>query len=217
MPDSNMLEQLLEVKKKPTYKLSSSLLNSYLYYKKNPCKKNIDSIANYLNGEFASTDYTKRGLTYEDEVFEGKHGSMSELVKALPRNTWSNLLLKRDEFNIYLSGKRDAVDNSRQRIYDIKRVNEYKPENFSDSSTVQHLFYFILDKDKQEFYYLLAVSKTMTNNPEDIIFKVIPKQRPEESELEQLVNNSIDEFFNFLKEQNLWQLFTSTQKTNAGN
>jgi len=213
MNENFNLDEILEQKKKPTYKLSPSLVNSYLYYKQNPTQKNLQSVINYLEGKFESNKYFERGLAYEDEVFEGKHGKMSTLVKDLPRDTWKNLLIEMEDFNIYLSGKRDAVDDSRKIIYDIKRVNKAGPDSYNDDITVQHLYYFMLDEDKEMFYYLLAVSPTMTNNPQDITFKVIPKTRPNKEELKKLVDNSINEFIEFLKEKNLWQLYTSTQKT----
>ena len=191
---------------KPTYKISPSLLNSYIYYLNNPEKKNYDSLVNRLNNIFETNIYLERGLKFEDEVFEGKHGKLSELVKDLQQQVWANKTIERDEYNIKISGRLDVYDPDKKRIYDIKRVSRFTPNKYDDST--QHLLYFYTMPEAKEFYYLVAVGPD-----EKIVNEVALYKRPDDAVLEETVIHVINNFYQFLKQKNLWEVYTENQKT----
>ena len=197
---------------KPTYKISASLLNKYLYYLKNPTQRVLDELIDTLNGVFVGNEYTKRGEDFENEVFEGKHGKLSQLVQNLPRNTWANKVIDFGDFNVLISGKMDAIDKDKRIIYDIKRIGENSINNYNDANTVQHTLYYYINDDFDKFYYLLAVSNSMDNDPEKIRVEVKYMERPDQEELENKVISVINDFFNFLKEKGLWKLYTEKQQ-----
>jgi len=190
---------------KPTYKISASLLNNYFYYLNNPSQKNFQSFVNRLKNVFETNFFLERGLRFEDEVFEGKHGNLSELVKDLPKQVWASKTVERDEYNIKISGKMDVIDEEKERIYDIKRVSKFTKDKY-DTST-QHLIYFYLRPEMKDFYYLVAAgpNKEYTN-------EVAHYKRPEDKNIEETVLHIIDNFYSFLKENNLWETYIENQK-----
>lgn len=186
------------------YKISASLLNSWIYYEANQSEKTYDDFLKSLKGEFKTNRWINRGNKFESEVSEGKHGKLSELVKDLPKQVWCNKIIELDGLRIKISGKLDAIDESKKRIYDVKRVNEFSEDKYDYSA--QHILYFYLNPDIEDFYYLVASGVTNEN----IEFNVIHKKRPEN--VENLVFSIIRKFFNFLKANNLWTVYTEFQK-----
>ena len=198
---------------KPTYKISASLLNSYIYYKSNPSKKNFDGFVKRLNGVFETNYFLERGIKFEEEVFAGLHGELSDLVKDLPKQVWVNKTIELKDYNIKISGQIDVLDEERKRIYDIKRISKFTEDKYDTSA--QHLIYFYLRPDVQNFYYLAAVD---SNESEDgYINKVAYYKRPEDRQIEQKLFGLIKEFYDFLKENNLWQTYTENQKAKQYN
>ena len=185
---------------KPTYKVSATIVNSYLYYKQFPSDQSKQSFEDTLNKVFKSNKWTERGNRFEQEVFEGKHGKLSQLVSKLPKQQWGNKTLEFPEFKIFLSGKLDVFDPTKKRIYDIKRTDVFKEATYNNS--VQHLFYLYLFPDVTNFYYLVA------EGPDDTItdIHIVDKPRPEA--LEDTVKKVITDFIDFLKENNYWETFT---------
>lgn len=189
---------------KPIYKISPSLLNSYIYYLSNPTEENYKSFENTINGIFKTNFFIERGLRFEDEVFEGKHGKLSDLVKDLPKQVWANKVIRRENYDIKISGKLDVLDKENKRIYDIKRVQKFTQDKY-DTST-QHLLYFYLLPEVNEFYYLVA-----EGNDNNLKHQVALYKRPDDKVLEETVLHIIDNFYNFLKQKNLWEAYTTKQ------
>lgn len=190
---------------KPTYKISASLLNSYIYYLNNPTDKNYNSLVNHVRGIFETNKYLERGLKFEDEVFEGKHGKLSQLLKDLPKQVWANRKIIREDYDILISGKLDALDKDKGRIYDVKRVTSHTHNKYDDS--MQHILYFYIMPEINEFYYLVA-----SGNDKLIKNDVVLYKRPDEKTLEETVMHMIDNFYAFLRQKNLWKDYTEFQK-----
>lgn len=190
---------------KPTYKISASLLNSYFYYLNNPSEKNFEGFVNRLNNVFETNFFLQRGIQFEKDVLDGKAGKLSELVKGLPSGVWANKTIERTDYNIKISGQMDVIDPDKKRIYDIKRVSRFTKDKY-DTST-QHLIYFYLNPEMQDFYYLVAEGKD-----HDIKQKVAYYKKPKEKNLEEVVLHIIDNFYDFLKTNNLWSVYTENQQ-----
>jgi hypothetical protein len=196
---------------KPTYKLSPSMLNAWVYYLENPTAKNLLSIKNKIIGKFETNKYMERGMLFEKEVFEGLHGKLSELVMPLAKQKWCNTVLEFADFNVKLSGKVDVIDNAKKRLYDIKRVGTFEESKY-DTST-QHMIYFYLNPEIMDFYYLLGAGNADNNDPKGLTYHVIAKHRPEQEELDKTIMDYINNFVAFLKEKGLWDDFTAFQQT----
>lgn len=187
------------------YKISASLLNSWIYYKNNESEKTFEDFLKTLKGEFKTNRWIQRGNRFESDVTEGKHGKLSQLVAELPKQQWCSKTVEVDGIKIKISGKLDAIDRDKKRIYDIKRTNDFFDTKYDDST--QHLLYLYLNPDIDDFYYLVASGQTNEN----IEFNVIHKKRPENLEI--LVFSIIKDFFKFLKENGLWATYIKFQKT----
>ena len=189
--------------------MSASLVNSWLYHKKVNRDDSYESIVNYLNGIFKDNKWTIRGKKFEKEVAEGKHGKLSKLVMPLKKQVWCQRFIETDKFKLRIAGKIDALDEDKNIIYDIKRVDTFSEEKYSDESTVQHLFYFYTNPKVKDFYYL--VTEGVDDEVGDL--HIVYKKRPPEDELEKAVLEKIVGLINFLKEEGLWKLYKKNQKT----
>lgn len=189
---------------KPVYKISASLLNSYYYYLSNPTDANYESFVKRIKNIYETNVYLERGLKFEEEVFEGKHGKLSELVKDLPQQVWANRTIETEEFNILISGKIDVLDKEKKRIFDIKRVTEFKNNKYDND--MQHILYFYIMPEIQDFYYLVAAGEKIITN------EIAHYKRPSERELEDIVMHNINNFYRFLREKNLWETYTEFYK-----
>lgn len=185
---------------KATYKLSASIISNIDYYKKFPTGENLDSIIDSLKDIFKPNEFFERGLKYEEEVFEGKHGKVSELVKDLPKQKWESKIVDCGDFNIRIAGKVDVIDTERKRIYDIKRTTNFNAGNYINS--IQHIYYFYLFPEIEDFYYLVAYGKDKVEGHDIVHIK-----RPTTEELNKKVKESIIEFVRFLKDENLWEIY----------
>ena len=191
---------------KKTYKLSATIINTWKYYLENPSKRSFDSIVSAVRGEFKHNKWTRRGMKYEDEVYEGKHGKVSQLVEHMAKQEWCSDTIDKGEFFVRLSGKTDAIDKQKKIIIDIKRVDTFAKEKYDYS--FQHTLYFYLNPEMQNFYYVVVEGKDNEITGEH----VISKRRPSREELEKEVHAHIDGFIEFLKENNLWEEFKANQE-----
>lgn len=189
---------------KPTYKVSASLVNSYIYLRDNPSEKGFNEFRDRLQNIYPDNKFLQRGLDFEEEVFDGKHGKLSELVKDLDKQVFAGKTIELDDVLVRISGKLDVVDWDKKRIYDIKRVS--KVSNTKYDTSVQHLFYFYIMPGMEDFYYLVVAGNDVLKE------KVLYYKRPPEKELEEKVFYIIEEFFDFLKYENLWELYTQNNK-----
>lgn len=196
---------------KQSNKISASSVNSWLYYLQNPTDQSrLAQVVTGVYGIFISNQWTRRGQQFEKQVYEGKHGKLSEVVKNLPSSVWCSRDITVDGIDLKLSGKLDVINKEKKIIYDIKRKNAFNEEDFDDDHTVQHTFYFYLNPGITDFYYLVAAGL----EDDDIEFHVVHKERPEsEEELENKVFDYIHRYFEFLKNQDLFDLYLKKQVT----
>lgn len=162
-------------------------------------EKSLESLKNNIIGKFVTTEAIEQGFKYEEEVFAGKHGKISKLVKDLEKQKWGSKIIDCGDFYIRLSGKVDVIDTERKIIYDIKHTSNYNPKHYLDS--IQHYYYFYLFPEIEDFYYLVAQAK----NKEDV--KVLHVKRPPEQELQEKVKESITTIIEGLKEFDLLETF----------
>lgn len=187
----------------PTYNLSPSIINSSHFYKQFPQAENLEDIIDSIKGIFKPNIYFERGNKYEEEVFSGMHGKVSQLVMPLTKQKWGNAIIKFKDFNIRITGKADVIDTVNKRIYDIKRTTKFNAKNYLDS--VQHLLYFYMFPEMKDFYYLVAAGGD-TIESEHIVHV------PRPDNLEELVHKEVATFIDFLKEENLWELYKQNKE-----
>jgi hypothetical protein len=191
-------------------KISVSLLNSWLYYLLDTSDiTRMEQLKNAICGIFIPNEWTIRGSRFESAVFAGKHDKLSALVMPLKKQVWCNKEIVVDGVSIKLSGKLDAIDKEKSRIYDIKRKNKFDEADFNEDHTLQHIIYFYLNPDIKDFFYLVASGYSN----DELVFSVVHKERPEEAKLEQLVLTQIHNFFEFMKEHDLYELYLTKQVT----
>lgn len=195
----------------PIYKVSATLVNSWLYFNKYPTEKNLESFKNLVNGIFEDNIYLERGRRYETEVKEGKHGKVSELIAGKIWQPWGTsvyVTFPKEKFSIRISGKADIVSIDNKIIYDLKRVSKWHPNKYDDGNTCQHYFYFKLFPQAENFYYVAAIGETET--VEDI--KIIQKLRPNEETLNRIITDYIKGVLTFIREIDMWDNFTKNQQ-----
>lgn len=196
--------------RKPIYKVSATLVNSWLYYLKYPSDEKLEEFKNLIRGIFVENEFILRGRNYEQEVFEGKQGDISKLVEGTLIQKWGKpayISFVNEGFSVRVAGKADSVDNITSRIYDIKRTNRYHKNNFSDNSTCQHYFYFKLFPNIKDFYYVVAEGKG--DSVEHV--HIEHKKRPPEEELNKKVLDYIKGVLTFVKEIGMWEEFKKYQ------
>lgn len=200
-----------QMNKKPIYKVSATLVNSWLYYLRYPTDEKLEEFKELIRGNFVENEYVLKGRLFEQSVFDGKEGKLSEVVKDTLIQQWGKPLyisFPSEDFSIRLSGKADSVDNLKNRIYDIKRTGKYNYNNFSDSSTCQHSFYFKIFPNIKDFYYLIAEGRG-----EEVDRVIVEhKQRPSEEDLNRKVMDYITGVLTFVKEIGMWEEFKTHQR-----
>lgn len=184
-----------------TYRLSATLVNSWLYYLKNKTPQQFEKFKDDLQNKFVPNKWTRRGVKFEQEVNEGKHGMLSKLIMPLEKQTKLRKLIHAAGLDIEIVGKPDAIDSARQRIYDIKRVDVFSADKYDDN--VQHLFYFFLHDQIQEFYYLVVDGEGDKINKQNVIMFT----RPNDVDLQVLVEQYATGFINFLIENDLLETY----------
>lgn len=201
---------MLEKQKKPIYKISSSLINNWLYYESVKDKEEdaFQKVVDRLRNEYKGNHFTKMGEEFEAQVYAGAQGILSSIVKDLPHQVWEVKWLELDDFKIRAAGCVDALDTENHIIYDIKRVAKFDENKYENS--VQHLFYFWLFPEIEEVIYLLGVGPFNSNNSSDLEYKVIKYKRPDN--IEELVFNYILYYYEFLVENNLMEVYKEFQE-----
>lgn len=190
---------------KPAFKLSVSLLNKYLYYLANPYDNNLRSLESALDGVWEDNFWTLRGKEFEEEVFAGKHGELSELVMPLKKQTWAKKTLDMGNFEVIFHGKIDVYDEDRGRVYDIKRVDKFSEEKYDESQTCQHVIYQWLFDNKVDFYYLVTEGVGSVASKHYVVYK----NRVTDEVLDRSIRYLVMEFLKFLNEKNLLEKFQS--------
>lgn len=200
---------------KPIYSLSVSLINKVLWHKSKQTQESLQQFKDAVAKVYTQTEYMTKGLSFEDEVFAGKHGEMSEIVKDTLKQKWYDKTIEYLEFDIRLSGKMDAVSLDESIIFDIKKMNYWYAPKFEDKNNSQHTIYFYLNKKAQKFYYLVAYEQNGI-----LKTAAVEKVRPSDEILEEQVKTLISNFILLLREcgnetiESYQKNYTYTQKYN---
>lgn len=182
------------------------MLNAYLYYKAT-VDKAYESFLKSVKKEYEENKFMQRGIAYEESINLGNEGQLSELIMPLKKQGWlPNKFVNIDEnYRLKFNAKYDALDEENGILYDIKRVDHFLPERYTDENTVQHLLYFYLYPKAKTFYYLVA------EGPDDNVKEVhvVEIKRPQEDVLEQKILEVVNNLFSFLVQEGLWDTFVS--------
>lgn len=200
-------------KKKPTYKLSASLIGSYLYHMATHRDYSREGLLNSLKGIYVENKWTKRGNKFEREVSGGQHPYISDLLDPLEKQVWGKkYFLETKDFKLQISGKADAYDKKNKIIYDTKRVDRYFEGKYSEDNTIQHLFYFLLFPEAKKFVYLVAYGK---GDKVDGYTEVVEHRPKTEKELLDKILKVVVDFISYLNYKGLWSTYTEYQKANT--
>lgn len=187
------------------YKITASLLSSYLYYLTDGKKATFRSLTDAVRGIYTPNMFTKMGHDFEDDIFEGKNPKLSPYIAGMPTQIQKYRDIKVGEDLFMISGKLDVYDTENRRILDFKRIIKKDYNKYDDSA--QHLLYFYLVPEAEEFVYICAYGPI-----EEIKdYYIIRKNRPTEEELESSIRKIIVDFITFLKENELLETYIMFQ------
>ena len=163
--------------------ITSSLLNSWLFYLNNPNAK-FDNFLKILKREkFERTEAMQKGIDFEEKVWKGE---FQEFKNYIEDALWQVDIEGRYK-DILIVGKIDLLHID--YIYDIKHTKKYKPGKYFNSS--QHLIYPYCT-EIENFKYLVWDGEL---HIESYIYK--------KGQLEKL----IDEFIVWLKATQLYHIW----------
>lgn len=188
--------------KKPLYKITATLLNSwnYIYQAKPEYQQDAyDSFVKYLNRiKEPPNFFMKRGLEFEEDCYNGQVPIISEIVRDGAFQVYAEKDINVDGYAIRLLGYLDVLKEG--IIYDIKRVNQYDLQKYF--SSYQHHMYFELVPEATDFIYLIgAGSKTINVYTEQYT-------RKEKIDISQVIRK----FFQYLDENDLTQVYIENWK-----
>lgn len=192
-------ERKNKMSKKPAFKMSVSLLNKYLYYLSSPYDNNFKQLVEALDDVYEDNYWTLRGKKFEEEVFEGKHGLLSQLVMPLEKQVWAKKIMDMGNFEIVFNGKIDVLDKDNSIIYDIKRVDNFSENKYDDSATCQHRIYQWFFDNKMDFYYLVTDGVGEKINKNHVVYK----ERVSDEMLERSIKWLVLDFLDFLNKKEL--------------
>lgn len=202
-------------KKRNIYKVSPSLLNSYLNMKNKKYPNSTESFMDTLNRIPLKMNYfLERGNDFENRVTKYKSEPFHAVIKGCDTQVYVEKMisLPDESFDVKMLGFVDFVSKDRKLVYDTKRVNYWNDEKYDAS--VQHDFYMWAIPESETFYYLVGEGKKWISTG---YYQVeYPKLKDEETE--KLFRDLISEFLTFLKENNLLDIYkehyNATRKKN---
>jgi len=184
---------------KPLLKITASLLNSWGYiFKANEeyADKAYEDFVKTLNRiKIEPTFYMKRGIFFEKKCVEGKVPEISNVIEGGAFQAYFEKDLEVDDYDIRILGYLDVLKEG--IIYDIKRVSKYERPKYLDS--FQHHVYMELVPEAKEFNYLVASGSKDENV--DIFTETYRRDEAQD------VRIIIKQFFNWLQENNLFDLY----------
>lgn len=194
---------------RPTYKISSSLINAYLYHMGTHQEYSYNGLVESIKGIYHENKWSKRGHKFEREVSSGQHPQISDLLDPLKKQVWADQkFLETKSFRLMISGKADAYDEENGIIYDTKRIDRYFDGKYSEQNTIQHLLYFYLFPEAKKFVYLIAYGEGDTVEG----YTTLTIERPKEEELKKEIVETIVDFISYLKYKGLWKTYQKHQK-----
>jgi hypothetical protein len=128
--------------KRKTYKISASLINSYLNMRAMRYPNSADQFIDTLKRIPLKDTYAlKRGNAFEKAVLKYTSEPFHDFIKECDSQVFveKTIPLSEEEFDLKLVGFMDFASKDRKIIYDTKRVNKWSDEKYD--SSVQHDFY----------------------------------------------------------------------------
>lgn len=189
--------------KKPLYKITATLLNSwnYIYQAKPEYQK--DAFESFLKTlqriKEPPNFFMKRGLEFEDACYNGEVPIISDIVRGGAFQVYAEKDIEVDGYSIRMLGYLDALKEG--TIYDIKRVNRYDLQKYF--SSYQHHIYFELVPEATDFVYLIGSGSGVNVN---VYFEQYTRQ--EMIDIKGVIHN----FFQFLDENDLTQTYIENWK-----
>lgn len=147
---------------------------------------------------FVGNEFTRAGEVFEQEVIAGQHSAFKPYIEDVIHGKWYRVDLEFDKYIIRMSGQFDLVKKDGSTIYDIKRTTAYKVGKFSNTETVQHNVYFLMEPRAQDFHYLVGY---LLKGSDEMHYTIESHDRPEN--VEGIIRQEIVEFLQFLYNQNL--------------
>lgn len=202
-------------KKRNIYKVSPSLLNSYLNMKNKKYPNSTESFMDTLKRIPLKMNYVlERGNDFENRVTKYKSEPFHAVIKGCDTQVYVEKIINLPDefFDVKMLGFVDFVSKDRKLVYDTKRVNYWNDEKYDAS--VQHDFYMWAIPESETFYYLVGEGKKWISTG---YYQVeYPKLKDEETE--KLFRDLISEFLTFLKENDLLDIYkehyNATRKKN---
>jgi hypothetical protein len=187
-----------------TYKISASLINSYLNMRAKRYPNSEQQFADTLKRIPLKDSYAlKRGNAFEKDVLKYESEPFHEIIKDCDTQVYveKNIPLAREEFDLRLVGFVDFATKDRKIIYDTKRVNAWSDEKYD--SSVQHDFYLWAVPESEKFFYLVGSGSKWRS---DEYFEV-EYGKPESNELEKRCLDAINDFIDYLKKNDLLDIY----------
>ena len=191
-------------KKREIYKVSASLINSYLNMKTGKYDNSTEQFLDTLKRIPLPESYAlKRGNAFEEAVTKFRSEPFYDTVKKCDKQVpiKKDIPMPDEEFDIRLVGYIDFASKDRKIIYDTKRVNNWNDEKYDFS--VQHDFYLWAVPESKQFFYLVGSGPKWVS---DEYYEVEYGKSPHE-ELEKRCLDIIYEFINYLKNNNLLETY----------
>lgn len=183
----------------PTYKITATLLNSWLYYLSS--NQPLEEFLKVLKKEPMEDEkgYLQRGLEFENEVLNKNITEINNVLKdmrcyQLKKHKDLNVKIDNDIINIRVVGVADFI--YKNCVFDIKRVSIYNLGHYL-TDTTQHYIYSMLFNVKH-FKYLIY------DNDNDLHIESY------DEDIEISTNETIrviENFLKFLKINKLYMLY----------
>lgn len=190
--------------KRKTYKVSASLINSYLNMKNEKYNDSKESFINQLKRIPLKINYVlKRGNAFEKAVTTYRNEPFYSIVTKCDKQFFvqKEIPMENEDFDLKLVGYIDFISKDRKIIYDTKRVNNWDDAKYDNS--VQHNFYLWAVPESEQFYYLVGVG---TDWVSDKYFEV-KYGKPLPENLENKCLDVINEFITYLKNNDLLEIY----------
>lgn len=190
----------MSMKNKKQFKVSPTLLNSYLNMKNKVYKDSEENFLKTLNRiPLEDNFFLRRGNYFEDRVTRNWREPFHKVVKGCDTQVYveKDVEMENRDFDIKINGFIDFVSKDKKIVYDTKRVNRWDDDKYD--SSVQHDFYMWAIPESEKFYYLVGEGRSWFA---DNYFQVEYVKLSEE-ENKKLFVDLINEFLDYLIEKDL--------------
>jgi hypothetical protein len=185
------------------YLVTTTLLNSWQYLWKVSEEYQESSWNDFLDMlnkvKKPPNEAMQRGIQFEADCVAGLVPGISEIIRGGVFQYSASKETKAGGESVLLYGKIDVLKAG--IIYDIKSTSKYELQKYHDS--VQHHMYLTMVPNAVKFVYLI-------NNGYETYKETY--RRDEVKPVEPL----IEQFYAWLKERNLWQVYTEKWQSRQG-